>query len=166
MRPREKPSSCKGCPAFDKGVGYCQPQRYTDQPEMTFILDGPDDMASRMSDPMFWKSLAGRTIKQWLEESDIDIKDVQFTNIVRCYLPARRNNQLNEGLRPPTKAEAEFCMRTHLIPTLQETGAYNEGHVIVTVGNQAARFFRGIEGSTESSIGVFDRVTDPDREGR
>jgi hypothetical protein len=84
MRPREKPSSCKGCPAFDKGVGYCQPQRYTDQPEMTFILDGPDDMASRMSDPMFWKSLAGRTIKQWLEESDIDIKDVQFTNIVRC----------------------------------------------------------------------------------
>ena len=165
MDPKRKPSACKDCPAYDIGIGYCGPVRYTDQPDMTFIFDGPGDMESRFSSPVFWKSLPGRTIKQWLKDADIDQSDVQLTNIIRCYLPARKNGTLNEGVRPPTQAEAEFCMNAHLVPTLQETDAYGERHIIITVGAVSARFFRGIKGSVEPHIGVFDSVTDPTRQG-
>jgi uracil-DNA glycosylase family 4 len=114
-----------------------------------------------VGDPIFYKSLAGRQLKSMILEAGIPWEEVQLTNIVWCWLPARKNRDIFEGVRTPTKEEVKYCMSAHLVPHLKKTGAYNEGKTIITVGNSSARNFRGISGSVEPFIGVFDTVTDP-----
>ena len=114
MRPKTKPTACSGCPAYDKGIGYCGPEQYTDTPELTVIFDGPDEMAARFSSPFFWKSLYGRTFKQWLREAGIKREEVQFTNVVWCWLPKEQIGELTKGQRPPTKEEAEYLSLIHI----------------------------------------------------
>lgn len=159
-----KPKTCEGCPAFEKGQGFCPPEGNKVDPDMTFVFDGPSDLAHRFSVPFANKQKPfGPMFEGWVDEAGIDRDRIQRTNIVWCWLPGGRTNQIHVGQRNPTPEEAEFCMKRHLLPHLRRTGAFDEGHVIVTVGHQATRYLRGIEGSIEPHLGVVDGFTDPER---
>jgi uracil-DNA glycosylase family 4 len=157
---KEKPAACRGCPAFEYGLGFVPPTQVLENTQFAVIGQGPGEQEALFGEPFYARAPSGRTLRGWFSDAGIDLQRVAFANIVQCWLPKKRiSGELGKDSRPPTEAEASFCYEAHLRPWLE---SLPDAHWIA-VGAPATRFLLDLpqEKPAEQLAGVTHRKEFP-----
>jgi len=138
-----KPPACAGCPAYERGLGFVPPEPAAKTPRFVVVGQGPGEQEAQFSRPFYPHAPSGRLLRGWLAEAGIDPREVTIGNIVQCWLPkVKLSGDLGRLSRAPTRAEVEFCYRTHWHGWLAD--AVGGGAHVLAVGAPAARFLLGL----------------------
>lgn len=158
---REKPESCRGCPAFEKGRGYV-PGSGNPDARLALVGQGPgyEEVGGTWStsyQEMVYEPFIGRAgheLKGWLYKVGVSRSEVWLDNVVRCLLVNSSGKD-----REPTKAEADFCTRAHLFPQLAQLRNLN---TVVALGTAAMRALMGpTKGERHAGTAVRVELRDP-----
>lgn len=167
MKPRQKPDTCRGCPAERYGVGFVPPllpQRGA--PTVAFIGQGPGEMEARYSEPFWPQAPAGEKLMEWIYAGHGQRTQLLLSNIVWCWLPSHYDKGFPRGNREPTWDEVHFCYQRHLGPLLQRLGFLDDDasgsggssgeRWVFTVGTPATRHLLGEE-KVEAYLGTANQ---------
>lgn len=153
MPPRDKPTTCVGCPAFDKGRGFVPPSGPTTA-RVALIAQGPGkeeadghwsiEKQESVHRPLIGRS--GQKLDRWLERVNSEPglpalrrEECRVLNVVQCHLTNGKKD------RAPTPREVEFCKAAHWGPWLAEMPNLQ---VVVPIGVPAIKALLG-EGAGE-----------------
>ena len=141
MRPAPKPDSCRGCPAYEWGVGFVPPEFPARVVDQIAIGQGPGETEANFSQPFHPEAPAGRTLNRWLNAAGLQRTRTLITNVVWCWMPAGKPKGRPVGNREPTPEEIEFCRRAHLDPLLEQFPEQPR----ILLGAPATRSLLGVE---------------------
>lgn len=146
-----KPSSCLGCPAFDKGRGYVGGYGPTSA-TIAILGQGPSRQeidGLSCDGGKVWRPFVGPSgakLDRWFEvvnerraqrgKPPVRRADIWIDNVVRCHL-----TQANKD-RPPTKREVAHCAAAHALPALL---ALPNLRTVIVLGGPAATWLFGQE---------------------
>lgn len=162
MKPSPKPDSCRGCDAYEWGVGFVPsavPRSGT--ATIAFIGQGPGLTEALYSVPFHPEAPAGKMLTEWIHLAGLQRTEVLVGNLVQCYLPQSKTNGVPKGNRNPTPAEADHCYRAHLYPLLTKLGFDQPDHWLFTVGAPASEYLLQLDGSSEKYLGTVSVVELP-----
>ena len=152
-----KPPSCQDCPAYTWGVGFVPPCGDPTS-RLVAIGQGPGEQEAYHSRPFYEHAPSGSKVTEWWHQARLLRSETLFANVVWCWLPKGRRNNIPQGNREPTKGEVQYCTEHHLWPYMREHGLYGEDRLWVALGTPATRLLSGLEGSVEKYIGTFIKV--------
>jgi uracil-DNA glycosylase len=145
-----KPQACEGCPAYDQGIGFTLPDG-PEAPRFIVLAGGADETDAQTSQPMCPSSPRGARFQGWLNQAGLSRGWALVTQVVCCWLPKGRTNDVPLGLRPPKKTEVAYCRAAHWGALLDRADH------IVTLGDDAAKALLGRE-KVAKYRGSFERV--------
>ena len=154
----QKPKSCTNCPAYEWGIGFVKPENVSQDTKFALIGQGPGEMEARFDRPFFPNAPSGRTLDRWLQGAGLRRSEALISNIVWCWLPARKPNGVPQGNRDPKPEETTYCSKHHLLPLLEDEGYTADDSLIVAVGAPATRALTKLEGPLDKHMGSLKKV--------
>ncbi len=154
----QKPKACKGCKAYEWGVGFVPPS-IPKGARMILVGQGPGQEEAWNSKPFFHLAPIGERLNKWLYRSSWSRTHLAIGNLVQCWLPKVKRQGSPDGNREPTKAEVQWCWNAHVGPWLHS----HDSLIKVPVGIPAARFLLGIpeDRGAEKFLGTMNDVELP-----
>lgn len=134
---KDKPESCKDCPAYSQGKSFI-PGNGNPNAVVAYVGQGPDELSAIQGKPFVGDD--GIKLDDWNYSVDIKRQDCWFTNIVQCWLTKRTKNGLKEITREATAAEITYCLDHHVKPELLKLPNLK---VVIPVGIPAMKVFIG-----------------------
>ncbi len=156
----DKPTTCYGCPALKKGLGFVPPAHPKDTTtvELAVIGQGPGEQEAHTSRPFHENAPAGSILTRWLHGSGIARSNIWLGNTIQCWLPKGKKGGRWFGSVDPTPATQEFCWRAHVGPNLN---THSNLRLVVPVGTPARHFLMG-SWAGERYCGTFTKGTLPE----
>ena len=162
----EKPEACKGCPAYEWGVGFVRPKIYSTANKRTgkllFIGSGPNESDAYGSQPFHPEDATGGLLTEWLNSTGYQRTQVSLGHIVQCWLPEKKRGIKVYGTRQPTQAEVRHCWNAYVGPWLHST-AWDH---IITVGLSSAKWLLGLnwKDGADKYMGTTQKIEIPEDE--
>jgi len=135
-----KPEECRGCPAFEWGVGFVEPTGPVDS-VIAFIGQGPGESEAYSNRPFHPNAPSGSRLTSWCYASHFQRCDVMFGNCVQCWLPKTKVKGSGRGNRDPILSEIQWCWNAYVGGWLESLGNLEW---VIPVGVPAAKFLLGI----------------------
>lgn len=136
-------NECLKCKLYQQGCKtYKMPGSGSEEPEIIFVGEAPGYNEDETGTPFVGQ--AGQLLRESLQELNLPLDKIRFTNAVRCRPP---NN------RTPTAAEVKACM-----PFLTEELTHYQPRVVVLLGNTPLKAVLGLNGiSSYQGQGAIER---------
>lgn len=132
-----KPSGCRDCPLYTKGIGFV-PDHIA--PDAEYVFQGEAPGANEVDQAKPFVGKAGFVLKEWLVKAvptlriAMEKNRISFTNTLRCLPPEVGGRPYPRGAE---KDQAEQCCRQYDTPTTAQT--------FILFGENAQRLYFGKE---------------------